>query len=133
MMDLNFDILARVIHERRIEEVLQRQRHWQPPENGWRRHRNFWIDLKSNIQEIEESMVVFDMEFWARERQQTLLEVAEQHRLLKRVAAQQANQTTTTRQLRCWLGIRLVKLGFQLQGYRGPLLPQLPECEPSNN
>lgn len=33
-MDPNFDILARVIHERRIEEALRKQRHWHPPDKG---------------------------------------------------------------------------------------------------
>lgn len=36
MMDPNLDILARAIHERRIEETLRRQRHWYPPEKGLR-------------------------------------------------------------------------------------------------
>jgi len=36
-MDPNFDILARVIHERRIEEALRKQRQWVPPENDLHR------------------------------------------------------------------------------------------------
>jgi hypothetical protein len=130
MIDPNLYIFARAIHERRIEEALRRQQHWQPPENGWRLHRNFWIDTKSNIQETEESMIPFEMEFLGRERQQTFLQAAEQHRLLKRVTAQPANQATTIGQLRCWLGTQLVKWGFKLQGYRGTALPLPPQYEP---
>jgi hypothetical protein len=51
-MDPNMYILARVIHERYIEEALRRQLHWQSPANGWRLHRGFRIDTKSNIQKM---------------------------------------------------------------------------------
>lgn len=34
--------------------------------------------------------------------------------------------------IRCWLGAQLVKWGFRLQGYRGTMLPPVPECEPYN-
>jgi hypothetical protein len=132
MINPNVYILARAIHERRIEEALRRKRQWQPLVNSWRLHRGFRIDIKSDIQKIEESMIPNQMEFLGRDRWQTLLEAAEQHRLLKRVAAQQAHQAITIGQMRCWLGTQLVKWGFKLQGYRGTALPQLPACEPCN-
>jgi hypothetical protein len=132
VIDPNIYILARAIHERRIEEALRRQRHWQLPENGWRLHRGFRIDTRSDMQETEETVFPDQMEFVARERRQAFLEAAEQYRLRKRVAAQQANQATMTGQMRCWLGTQLVKWGFQLQGYRGTALPQPPKYEPCN-
>jgi hypothetical protein len=132
MIDPNMYILARPIHERRIEEALRRQRHWQPPENGWHLHRGFRIDTKSDIQETEGTMIPDHREFLGRERWQELLQAAEQHCLLKRMATRQAEQVTTTWQLRCWLGTQLVEWGCKLQGYRATGLPQVPECEPCN-
>jgi hypothetical protein len=63
-------------------------------------------------------MIPEPMEFLGRARLQILLEAADYHRLLKSVAAQQANGSriqepaTTIGQIRCWLGTQLVKWGF---------------------
>jgi hypothetical protein len=80
-----------------------------------------------DIQNTEEIMFPNQMEAVAREQRQTFLEAAEQYRLRKIVAAQQTTNDTITQQIRCWLGAQLVAWGFQLQGYRVAVLPQLPE------
>jgi hypothetical protein len=49
MMDPNLDILARLIHERRIEEALRKQRHWQPQENGLRLPSRWLVSLGDRL------------------------------------------------------------------------------------
>jgi hypothetical protein len=49
MIDPNMYTLARAIHERRIEEALRQQRHWQPPENGWRLPRRWRANLGDRL------------------------------------------------------------------------------------
>jgi hypothetical protein len=49
MMDPNLDILARVIHERRLEEALRKQRHWHAPENGFRRPSHWRASLGDRL------------------------------------------------------------------------------------
>ena len=78
-------------------------------------------------------MIPDKMEFLGRERWKTLLQEAEHYRLLKRAAAQPADQAMSTWRIRCWLGTELVAWGFQLQGYHLATLPQLPGCEPCNS
>ena len=88
--------------------------------------------FSEGIRKTEDNMLPAQIEFFAREHQATLLEEAEQQRLLKIITTQPASGDTTTWPIRCWLGAQLVEWGFKLQGYRAAPLPQLLECEPCN-
>lgn len=49
MNDPNLYILARTIHEQRIEEALRRQRRWQPRESGWPRPYRWRVNLGDHL------------------------------------------------------------------------------------
>lgn len=72
------------------------------------------------------------MELMSRERQDAFLQAAEQRRMLKLVAAQQATRPTSTERMRCWLGVHLVNWGMKLQGAHLTYTPQYSRSEPCN-
>ncbi|CAN5473853.1 hypothetical protein BH10CHL1_BH10CHL1_44930 [soil metagenome] len=49
MIDPNIYTLLRATHEQRIEEVLRRQRHWQPRETGVHRPRRWRTNLGDRL------------------------------------------------------------------------------------
>lgn len=72
------------------------------------------------------------IELAARERQVAFQQAAEKRRLLKSLKPQQANEPTTPRSIRCWLGVHLVDWGMKLQGYRLETTPSYRASEPCN-
>lgn len=78
-------------------------------------------------------MIPHWQEILAPMQRQALLAAVEQHRLRKIAAGQRQDQPTMIGRMRCWLGMQLVKWGFQLQGCHLALRPRLPEYKPCNS
>jgi hypothetical protein len=65
---------------------------------------------------MEKVMIPDPMEYLAQAKVKEHIEVAEMHRLIKRIEQEQGHQATTSWRIRNWLGKQLMTWGSRVQG-----------------